>query len=159
MPTFSICFLFFLIFSDFLQNRSDRGGRGGGDQKSSFAILPEGRGGPKIFVCDKTGLLFNILFPDFHTFELIFIKRWHIWQPPSPHLQSVPPRLQSGRLLVSLNLWRVSVRTVRTSSNWRNLNISFLFRFYMDFCVKCLGPLHIFLCIIGRDLFSQSGPG
>ena len=30
-----------LIFSDFLQNRSDRGGGGaGGDQKSSFAIKP-----------------------------------------------------------------------------------------------------------------------
>ena len=42
MPTFSICFLFFLIFSDFLQNRSDRGGEGrGGDQKSSFAIKPK----------------------------------------------------------------------------------------------------------------------
>ena len=30
----------FPIFSDFLQNRSDRGGGAGGDQKSSFAIKP-----------------------------------------------------------------------------------------------------------------------
>ena len=54
IPDFLYIFPIFPIFCKI----DPIGGGGGGKQKSSFAILPG-------------GLLFNILFPDLHTFEWI----------------------------------------------------------------------------------------